>query len=61
MHESLAFAFAVPDFPLATKASRAVLPSTLPHAAATAAVAKGAALVRGLPADEPVALRFNVR
>ena len=48
VHESIAFAFAVPDFPLATKAARAALPSTLPYAAATAAAAKGAALVRGL-------------
>ena len=48
VHESLAFAFAVPDFPLSTKAGRAALPSTLPYAAATAAAVKGAALVRGL-------------
>jgi homoserine kinase len=52
VHESLAFAFAVPDFPLSTKAGRAALPAALPHAVATAAAAKSAALVRGLAAGD---------
>ena len=48
MHESLALAFAVPDFTVETKHARAVLPATLPHAQAVRAAANGAALVHGL-------------
>ncbi|MBX6333359.1 MAG: homoserine kinase [Gemmatimonadaceae bacterium] len=48
VHPGLAFAFAIPDFPLATKVSRAALPATVPHATAVAAAARAAALVRGL-------------
>jgi homoserine kinase len=46
--ESLALAFAVPDFTVETQRARAVLPATLPHEQAVRAAAKGAALVHGL-------------
>lgn len=48
VHQSLGFAFAVPDFELSTRAARAALPATLPHATAARAAAKAAALVHGL-------------
>jgi homoserine kinase len=53
VHASLAFVFAVPDFGVATKQARAVLPESVPHATAVAAAARAAALVEGLArADE---------
>jgi homoserine kinase len=53
MHESLALAFAIPDFAVETKRARAVLPATLPHGDAAAAAAKSAALVHGLAHADP--------
>lgn len=48
VHESLALAFAVPEFTLETAQARAALPKTVPHAQAVEAAAKSAALVQGL-------------
>lgn len=56
VHESLAWVFAVPDFPVETKRARAALPSSLPHAAGAAAAARSAALVLGLGRADAVLL-----
>jgi homoserine kinase len=56
VHQSLAFVLAVPDFPLSTKQARAVLPESVPHATAVAAVARAAALVEGLQRADEVML-----
>ena len=56
VHESLAFAFAVPQLALETKRARGVLPSSVPYATAVAAQARGAALVRGLATASPALL-----
>ena len=48
VHPSIAFVFAVPDLTLETKRARAALPAAVPHATASTAAARGAALVRGL-------------
>lgn len=53
VHASIAFVFAVPDFTLETKRARAALPSSVPHATAAEAAARGAALVRGLATGDP--------
>ncbi len=53
LHDSLALAFAVPDFTIETKQARAVLPQTVPHARAAEAAARSAALVQGLARAEP--------
>jgi homoserine kinase len=45
---SLAFVFAVPDFPVATARARAVLPRAVPFGTAVRAAARAAALVAGL-------------
>ena len=52
VHEEIAFAFAVPDFHIATSAARAILPAALAHRDAVAAAAKSAALVQGLAAGD---------
>jgi homoserine kinase len=52
VHPDLALVFAVPDFEIRTSAARAVLPATVPHATAVAAVAKAAALVQGLASGD---------
>ena len=44
----LAFLIAVPPFPSDTRAARAALPGTLPHADAVLAASRAAALVQGL-------------
>jgi homoserine kinase len=46
--EAIAFAFAVPEFQIATSAARAILPATIAHRDGVAAAAKSAALVQGL-------------
>jgi homoserine kinase len=56
VHESLAFAFAVPQLALETKRARGVLPSVVPYTTAVAAQARGAALVRGLADASPALL-----
>lgn len=56
VHESLAFAFAVPQLALETKRARGVLPQAVPYATAVAAQARGAALVRGLASASPALL-----
>ena len=48
VHESLGFAFAVPDFETRTDLARAALPSTVPFRTAVLAASKAASLVRGL-------------
>ncbi|MGH7668059.1 MAG: homoserine kinase [Gemmatimonadaceae bacterium] len=48
VHESLGFAFAVPDFETRTAAARAVLPPFIKFTDAVAAAARSAALIRGL-------------
>ncbi len=48
VHESLGFAFAVPDFETRTELARASLPSQVPFRTAVTAAAKSAALVQGL-------------
>jgi homoserine kinase len=48
VHDSIAFAFAVPGFQITTSAARAILPRTIDHRTAVAAAAKSAALVQGL-------------
>lgn len=48
VHESLGFAFAVPEFETRTDLARAALPAEIPFAAAVNAAARSAALVRGL-------------
>jgi homoserine kinase len=53
VHPAIAFVFVVPDFTLETKHARAALPATVPHARASTAAARGAALVRGLATGDP--------
>jgi homoserine kinase len=53
VHPAIAFVFAVPDFTLETKRARAALPASVPHATASIAAARGAALVRGLATGDP--------
>jgi homoserine kinase len=48
VHESLGFAFAVPDFETHTDLARATLPTQVPFRTAVTAAAKSAALVQGL-------------
>jgi homoserine kinase len=53
VHPRVGFVFAIPDFALETKRARAALPASVPHATAAEAVARGAALVRGLATGDP--------
>lgn len=53
----LAFAFAVPDFPVSTSHARALLPRDVPRHTAVDAAAKAAALVRGLETGDAALLR----
>jgi homoserine kinase len=48
IHESLTLVFAIPDFPMSTAQARSALPPMVTHTTARAAVARSAALVRGL-------------
>jgi homoserine kinase len=48
VHESLGFAFAVPEFETRTELARAALPATVPFTTAVNAAARSASLVRGL-------------
>jgi homoserine kinase len=48
VHESLGFAFAVPDFETRTELARAVLPTHVTFRTAVAAAARAASLVQGL-------------
>lgn len=48
VHDSLGFAFAVPNFETQTSLARAVLPSQVPYGVAVGAAARAAALVQGL-------------
>lgn len=56
----LTLAFAIPDFTLDTEEARAALPETVPHAVATAAAARAAALVRGLTSGDPTLLAVGL-
>jgi homoserine kinase len=58
VHETLAFAFAVPGFAVATRKAREALPATVTHATAAAAAARGAALARGLATGERTLLEL---
>lgn len=48
IHAEVRFVFAVPDLEVETAAARAVLPSSLPYETTVAAIARAAALIRGL-------------
>ncbi|HVZ77501.1 MAG TPA: homoserine kinase [Gemmatimonadaceae bacterium] len=56
--ESLAFAFAVPDFEVQTSRARAALPATLPFAIAAQAASRAASLVQGLRTGDAELLAF---
>ena len=56
LNAEIGFAFAVPDFEITTATARGVLPASVAHALAAAAVAKSAALVRGLATGHPALL-----
>jgi homoserine kinase len=58
VHADVAFAFAVPDFPITTSAARAVLPPMVEHRHAVAAAAKSAALVQGLASCDRALLGY---
>ncbi len=51
------FAFAAPPTRLSTRAARAALPATVPHAVATGSLARMAALLRGLATGDAYLLR----
>lgn len=53
VHPAITFVFVVPNFTLETKRARAALPASVPHATASVAAARGAALVRGLASGDP--------
>ncbi|MGD2067290.1 MAG: homoserine kinase [Gemmatimonadota bacterium] len=57
LHPGVGFAFVAPEAPLATRRSREVLPSSVPHALAVHAVRRVVALVRGLATADPELLR----
>jgi homoserine kinase len=56
VHDSLGFAFAVPNFETQTAAARAALPDQVPHAVAVSAAARAAALIQGLRSADPALL-----
>jgi len=58
IHREIALVFAVPELEIETSAARAVLPATLPYGTAVAAVAKAAALVKGLSTGDDGLLAF---
>jgi homoserine kinase len=60
VHPALAFVFAIPDLRVETKRARAALPASVPLATAVQAVARGAALVQGLVAADPVLLSVGL-
>jgi homoserine kinase len=55
----LAFAYAAPGVPLSTAKARAALPASVPHAEATHALGRLAALVRGLETGDAELLRIG--
>ncbi len=55
----LAFAYAAPGTPLSTARARAALPASVPHADATHALGRLAALVRGLETGDADLLRIG--
>lgn len=57
MHQSLAFAFVVPEIRLETAAARAILPKDVPHRVAVQAAGKAAALAHGLVTGDSSLLR----
>lgn len=57
----LAAVVAVADAPLRTPAARAVLPAMVPHADAAFNVARGALLLTGIVAGDPVLVREGLR
>jgi homoserine kinase len=56
--DAVAFAFAVPEFQVATSAARAILPATIAHRDGVAAAAKSAALVQGLATGDGALLAY---
>jgi homoserine kinase len=58
IHPKIALVFAVPELEIETSAARAVLPPTLPYGTAVAAVAKAAALVKGLTGGDEKLLAY---
>ncbi|MFN2564210.1 MAG: homoserine kinase [Gemmatimonadaceae bacterium] len=56
VHPELALVFAVPDFAVETTHARSILPRRVAHEVARLAVARGAALVRGLSTGEEALL-----
>lgn len=58
IHPELKLVFVVPDVEMETAAARAVLPSSLPYETTVAAIAKAAALVRGLENADAGLLAF---
>jgi homoserine kinase len=60
VHPSIAFAFAIPDFTVETRAARAVLPQSVPHHIAVTAAARTAALVRGLASGDGALLKIGL-
>ena len=58
VHDTLAFAFSVPPFPIETATARAALPRELPFRVAVSAVGKSAALVHGLATGDAALLRL---
>jgi len=57
LSSDVGFAFAAPSTHLSTRHARGALPSSVPHHAAAAAVARMAALLRGLATADPDLLR----
>lgn len=57
LSSAVGFAFAAPPTRLSTRAARAALPATVPHAVATGSLARVAALLRGLATGDPGLLR----
>jgi len=58
IHPDIKFVFAVPDIEVETAAARSVLPPSLPYGTTIAAIAKAAALVRGLETADAELLAF---
>jgi homoserine kinase len=56
----LAFAYAAPGLPLSTARARAALPASVPHAEATHALGRLAALIRGLETGDKALLQIGL-
>jgi homoserine kinase len=60
LSSAFAFVFAAPGYELATARARAALPATVPHAEATRALGRVAALVRALETGDPELLALGL-